>query len=192
MRKLLSVLAPTSLVLLALSSAVADSADKALALALARVAVHEGALAQPKDLDLIWQVTSRWGATSTERLRWLQAHSPRALGLKPPRLGDANAFTAELTAATTIPASVASGADRRKLAYWKVKVLPRWQSLLDRAERLVKGGQYDKPCPIEPITWGGPMDHEAAAADGRFPIGCEGTLNDGFTTRAALVAAGRR
>jgi hypothetical protein len=169
----------------------AESPDEALALSLARVAAHEGALSNPRDLNLIWQVTRRWGTTSTERLRWLQAHSPRALGLKPSRPGNANAFTAELSKTATIPASVASGASRQKLAYWQHKVMPKWQTLLGRARQLVGGAQYDEPCPIEPVTWGGPMDHEIAAANGRYPIGCEGTLNDGFAPRAMLVAAGR-
>jgi hypothetical protein len=111
--------------------------------------------------------------------------------LKSPKTGDANAFTAELAQTTTIPASVASGASRQKLAYWQHKVMPKWQTLLVRARQLVNGAQYDKPCPIKPVTWGGPMDHEIAAANGRFPIGCEGTLNDGFAPRAVLVAAGR-
>ena len=180
-----------ALLLLGANPASAGSADQALALALARVAVHEGALHNPRDLDLIWQVTSGQGSTSTERLRWLQAHSPRALGLKPARPRDANAFTAELVQGLTVPASVASGASRQKLAYWQHKVMPKWQQILERAEKLVAGAQYDKPCPLPPVTWGGPMDHEAAAADGRFPIGCEGTLNDGFAPRAVLVAAGR-
>jgi hypothetical protein len=170
--------------------ALSDSTDRALVLALARVAAHEGALQNPRDLDLVWQVTEGYGATSDRRLRFLQQHSPRALGLEPPRQGAKNAFAAELKRNDTLPASVAA-ADRGTKAYWTHKVMPRWQDLLDRAEYLVAGKPYARPCPLKPVTWGGPMDHESAREQGRYPIGCEGTLNDGFAPRRTFQDAGR-
>lgn len=169
----------------------ANAVDKALALALARVAAHEGALHSPADLDLIWQVTHRSGSNSAQRLRWLQAHSPRAIGLRAPKPKDANAFTAELDRTSNVPASIAAGASPQSLAYWRVKVMPKWVALLERADYLVGGGSYDKPCAVEPLTWGGPMDHEVAATSGLYAIGCKNTKNDGFTRRSALKAAGR-
>lgn len=164
----------------------ADSASRALALALAQVAAHEGALHNARDLDLIWQVVQNHGDSPQAQLRWLRAHSARALGLAPARDTDANAWSSELNHRGTIPASVAAGK-----GYWRVKVMPKWMELLTRAQSLVDGASYVKPCPIEPITWGGPMDHESAAADGRYPIGCVDVLNDGFASKAVLRAHGR-
>ena len=159
-----------------------------LALAVARVAAHEGAFQNTRDLDLVWQVVQNNGDDNDKRLGWLERHSPRALGLVTPRVTDANTWSAELDWTATVPASVAGGKDNY---YWRVIVVPRWLSLLERSRRLVDGEVYEKPCAVEPITWGGKMDHARAAAHGRYPIGCTGTLNDGFATADALRASGR-
>jgi hypothetical protein len=164
----------------------ADNARRSLALALAQVAAHEGALHNARDLDLIWQVVQNHGNSPQAQLRWLRTHSARALGLAPARHTDGNAWSSELNRRGTIPASVAAGQ-----GYWRMRVMPKWHGLLERAQSLVDGAAYAKPCPIEPITWGGPMDHVTAAADGRYPIGCSDVLNDGFASKAVLRAHGR-
>jgi hypothetical protein len=153
-----------------------------LALAVAQVAAHEGALRNLRDVDLIWQCVEARGDTDAKRLRWLQKHSPRALGLKPPKLGDVNAWSSELGRNATLPADVASG-DPKRQSYWRFRVMPRWAEVLARAQHLASGGRYEKPCPSTPTTWGGPMDHEVAAEMGLYPLGCQGTLNDGFAPR---------
>jgi len=164
-----------------------DRARQRLALALAQVAAHEGAFRNARELELIWQVVQNHGSTPQEQLDWLQAHSSRALGISPARETDRNAWSSELNARGTIPASVVE----RDAGYWRVKVMPKWSSILKRSQELVGGASYDKPCPIEPITWGGKMDLEIAAENGRYPIGCTDVLNDGFTTAEVLRAHGR-
>lgn len=164
-----------------------------LARAVAVVAAHEGALVSPRDLDLIWQATAYNGQTDEQRLGWLRSHSARALGSKPCVSGNCT-WSADLYAGAAIPAAVASG--RVSGGYWRTVTLPRFQHLLSRAKLLVNGAPYDKPCGIEPRTWGGVgrdgVDDRAVAARkfGRYPIGCAGTLNDGFAPAKAFRAAG--
>jgi hypothetical protein len=167
---------------LAESNALTKSQLK-LALHLAKVSAHEGAIVNPRDIDLVWQVTQNNGETVDRQIKFLEQHSGRAIGTKEPRDGDANKWSREMTYALTVPASIASA----NTGYWKAVTIPRFSKLLDRAKYLVAGGSYDKPCHIEPKTWGSVLlDSARAAKDGRFPIGCIGTINDGFTTKQEL------
>jgi hypothetical protein len=161
--------------------------ERRLARHLAAVAANEGALWSPRDLELIWQTVENRADTAAGRDRWLRQHSGRVLGTRKCRSGNCR-WSSQLGRGKTIPAAVAAG----KAGYWRVVVLPRYRELLRRARQLVAGRPYEKPCHIEPYTWGGVGkpggvdDRPHAADNGLYPIGCEGTLNDGFTTRGVL------
>lgn len=164
-----------------------------LARAIAVVAAHEGALKSPRDLDLIWQTTTYNAQTDEQKLTWLRGHSGRALGSKPCLHGNC-IWSVDLYQKAPVPAAVASG--RVSSGYWNAVTKPRFEKLLGRARELVQGAAYDKPCSIEPRTWGGVgrdgVDDRAVAAKrfGRYPIGCDGTLNDGFAPAKAFRDAG--
>jgi hypothetical protein len=160
-------------------------AQRKLALRVARVAAHEGALHNLADVDLVWQVTESRAKTTEKRSEFLAMHSGRAIGVKPCTGLTKNCeWSPLLDHKGTIPASVAIGDE----GYWRTIAIPAWQRVLARAEELVAGEPYVKPCRLDPYTWGSvKLDSKRAAADGLYPIGCTGTLNDGFTFKAALV-----
>ena len=140
------------------------------------MAANEGALWNLRDTALIWQVVENRGDDTKSRTRWLQKHSPRALGLKPCNGAGRNCqWSRNLRKEGTIPAGMAAGGD-----YWRYKLQPRWLEVLALAEQLVAGTTRDKPCPTPPDTWGGDMDWANAVAHGLVPCGCEGTLNEGW------------
>lgn len=155
------------------SAAAATNRD-ALALAIAKVAANEGALWNPRDTDLVCQVVRAAASTPEGRLAWLRSHSGRVLDRKPCLSGNCR-WTRNLDRGGSMPAGLAAGR-----AWWRAEMRPRWQEVLSRAEACVRGPLTDKPCHLPPQTWGGPMDVQQAVARGLFPIGCEGTLNDGF------------
>lgn len=192
-----TVAAAAALLLAAGTVCANDGAQSELALAVARVAAHEGALTNVRDVDLIWQVVRGHGADARERLRWLRQHSPRALGLVPTKAWDGNGWSAELSPRALVPASVAAGGDAQLVGYWRAVALPRWRLVLSRAQDLVARDVADGPCPSQPYSWGGvgrvtngADDREAAAARGLFPLGCRGTSNDGFAFRLARERIG--
>lgn len=165
-----------------------------LAKAVAVVAAHEGALKNLKDVDLVWQTVQFNGDTDEERLRWLRNHSGRSLGLKP--CTENNCTWSTSLGKKTLPASVAS-LGTVDPAYWKKVTAPRFERVYKRAQELVNGATYERPCAIDPHTWGGvgkdPLgadDREHAARDGLYPIGCTGVLNDGFAPKKAFALAG--
>jgi hypothetical protein len=161
-------------------------AERRLARHLAAVAANEGALQSPRDLELIWQATQFHGDTAEAQDRWLRRHSGRVLGTKTCLEGNC-LWSSQLGRGEEVPEAVPA----EKRDYWRVTVLPLYRGLLQRARRLVAGARYRKPCHIEPRTWGGVGradidDREHAAGEGLYPIGCEGTLNDGFAPRSAF------
>lgn len=162
------------------------SAERRLARHLAAVAANEGALQHPRDLDLIWQTVQNRAETAAGRDRWLRQHSGRVLGTRECLVGNC-LWSSQLARGVPIPV-----VPQAKEGYWRTVVIPRYRKLLARARRLVAGQQYEKPCVrIEPRTWGGVGrgdidDRPYAASEGLFPIGCEGTFNDGFAPRSAF------
>ena len=163
-------------------------AEQRLARNLAAVAANEGALHNIRDLELIWQTVQFHGNTAEEQDRWLKQHSGRVLGTKACTGGNCQ-WSSQLGHGKVVPAVVAAS----EAGYWREVVLPRYRRLLDRARQLVAGEAYSKPCRIEPRTWGGvgraptdADDREYAASEGYYPIGCEGTRNDGFAPRSAF------
>jgi hypothetical protein len=161
-------------------------AQERLSQHLAAVAANEGALRSPRDLELIWQTVQYRAKTVLKQDQWLRYHSGRVLGTRSCTTGNC-LWSRRLGAGWSVPSVVAASQG----GYWRHVVLPRYRELLERARRLVAGEPYDKPCRIEPRTWGGVGrdgvdDREHAAREGLFPIGCRGTLNDGFAPRKAF------
>lgn len=140
-----------------------------------RVCLNEGALLNVRECALVWQVVEGQADDAGGRMDWLAKHSPRVHGLRPCDRGNC-LWTRGLTRELSMPAALASGHE----PYWRVVLSPRAQEALLLVERLVSGEVVDRPCPVQPSTWGGPMDTRGALAGGLFPIGCSGTLNDGF------------
>lgn len=144
-----------------------------------RVGLNEGCLLNLRDCALVWQVVEGW---SEPRLPRLRRHSSRVLGLKPCTTGNCR-WSRDLSRDASVPAALASG----QAAWWRVVAAPRARAALAYVRKLVRGEIVDRPCPITPFTWGGPGDVQHAARNGLFPIGCEGTLNDGFAPLSAWV-----
>lgn len=161
-----------------------------LALELAVVAAHEGALDNLRDTALLFQVLESRARTDRGRLALLRAHSPRALGIEPCNGGNCRWSVELLHAPSTTPSSVDAG-------YWRTVRAPQWTLVQRKALGLVYGTDSDRPCPVAPWSWGGAMDLSGAWLERRLvPLGCEGTLNDGFAfaprTLSAATARGTR
>jgi len=160
--------------------------ERALAVAVAKVAANEASLqrVRPAEVALIWQVTSAHGETARERLIWLRGHSSCVLGVHPPMSGIRPGNCAWTRNLQDNDAEPEGWAERYPHLSW-VRYTGRWAQVRAFARRLVRGEPYERPCRGTPITWGGPMDHEHAAARGLVPMGCrdesgQPTLNDGF------------
>lgn len=143
-----------------------------------RTCINEGGLVSLRDCSLIWQVVEGQADTTEKRIDFIKRHSPRVHGLKPcaPTSGNCR-WVRGLSSDLTLPAELA--ADNVD-DYWRVIVVPRAKAAREHVDALISGAVVDRPCPIQPRTWGGLMDHEEAIRSGLYPIGCEGTLNDGF------------
>lgn len=166
-----------------------DKRLEQLALEVAVVAAHEGALDNLRDTALVWQVVEARARTTSGRLAFLRSHSGRALGLKPCNEGNCAWSTELLRAPSKTPESVDAG-------YWRAVRAPQWELVQRKALGLVYGTDADRPCPSAPYTWGGAMDIESAWLKRRLvPMGCHGTLNEGFRvapkTLRAVAARGR-
>jgi hypothetical protein len=159
------------------STAAAQENDRyksQLALELAVVAAHEGALYSLRDTALIYQVLEARASTDRSRLALLRAHSPRALGISPCAGGNCTWSVELLRAPSRPPASMDA-------AWWNAARADAWALVQRKALGLVYGVDNDRPCSRAPYTWGGAMDLEGAYdRRGLVPIGCEGTANDGF------------
>jgi hypothetical protein len=131
-----------------------------LALELAVVAAHEGALDNARDTALVWQVVEARALTTQARLMFLRAQPDEP------------------------PASLSS-------AWWNATRAPAWMEVRRYASELVYGIELWRPCPVAPYSWGYAGDLESAWLERRLvPVGCEGTMNEGFTVAPrALTAA---
>ena len=163
----------------------AASHSAALSHGIAMVSANEGALWNLRDVNLICQVTMGSASTHERRLRWLRGHSGRVMGDKPCKAGNCR-WTRNLTRhANALPANIASGKGGPKDwdAYWRVELAPRWQAIMDLADRCVLG-ELEKPCHLTPTTWDGRRWIHKAVMAGWMPVGCRGTLNEGFRRMA--------
>lgn len=150
------------------------SARDQLALELAVVAAHEGALENARDTALVWQVVEARALTTQARLNFLRAHSPRALGRKTCNVGNCVWSRELLLAPEEPPASLSA-------AWWKATRAPAWEELRRYASELVYGIELWRPCPAAPYSWGYAGDLQSAWLKRRLvPLGCEGVMNDGF------------
>lgn len=154
-----------------------------LALELAVVAAHEGALDNARDTALVWQVVEARALTTQARLIFLRAHSPRALGRKQCGVGNCVWSRELLQAPDEPPASLSS-------AWWNATRAPAWMEVRRYASELVYGIELWRPCPVAPYSWGYAGDLESAWLERRLvPVGCEGTLNEGFTVAPRSLTA---
>lgn len=154
-----------------------------LALELAVVAAHEGALENPRDAALVWQVVEARAFGTQSRLWFLRAHSPRALGRKACTVGNCLWSRELLLAPDEPPASLSA-------SWWKTTRESAWADVRRYASELVYGIEQWRPCPAAPYSWGYAGDLESAWLKRRLvPLGCEGTLNDGFAIAPRELSA---
>lgn len=160
------------------------SVTAALVLALFRVAINEGALANAREVSLIWQVTTAHGHGAGERLAWLRRHSPQALGLRiqdlrqPGMRGAAGnaAWASHLVLTCEKPEAL-----EVTQAWWNRARKDQCLIVAHLAEALVMGRVHDEPCEGHPTTWGGLMDHARAVRLGMVQHRCVGVLNEGWS-----------
>jgi hypothetical protein len=154
-----------------------------LALELAVVAAHEGALDNTPDTALVWQVVESRASTTQGRINFLRAHSPRALGRKACNYGNCVWSQELLEAPDEPPASLSA-------AWWTATRAESWQVLRRYASELVYGIELWRPCPAAPYSWGYAGDLKSAWIERRLvPLGCEGTMNDGFRVAPPSLTA---
>lgn len=192
-----SATAIVSAALLALMSSSTAHAYRAprdqLALELAVVAAHEGALDNTNDVALVWQVVEARAHTTADRLSFLRGHSPHALGRESRKglcMPEDNCWWSAqlLKAPDRVPSGFAKG-------WWAAARAERWLAVRRKAQELVYGVELWRPCPSRPYSWGGAMDVNGAWKERRLvPLGCAGTLNEGFAPapvelRQAISAA---
>jgi len=152
----------------------------------ARISANEGALHSHADAALVWQATRVNGDRARDgRAGWLSRHSPAVAGRRACARGNCR-WSPYLARDGRFPTGLAVTHD-----FWRVRVRPAWLSLLQYVDDLVLNDRDDDdPCAIEPATWGGKMDIVGARARGLYPIGCVGTLNDGFATARTCTVNG--
>lgn len=159
----------------------ANSLERALVSSVARVSADEGALQNPREVSLVWQVVEGHGKTTWARLTFLRRHSPHVLGLKPcGRL--LNCYWARQLdwSGDEPPAMLGQGVAPD---FWRVVTWPCWHTIQHMADALVHGRVHDRPCSRTPTTWGSRTsrrDLAYAHAHGLCALGCANTLNDGF------------
>ncbi len=157
--------------------------DRSLAATLAIVALHEGAIENPWETALVWQCAETNAHTPAGRLAWLRAHSPRATGYAAPFADDTNAWTARFNF-RDVPSGFADG------DYFRAVTMPRARQVLAYARGLVSGNETLRPCRVAPKSWATRASERVAAErSGLYPIGCVGTRNDGYATRAQIASA---
>ena len=165
----------------AMTGAAAVGETAAFSLAIAQVAANEASLSASRaDVALIYQVARSHGSSDTERLAWLRSHSSCVLTDRPRT--DRERMT------NCVWSRHLTDSDRRPHG-WRPD-WPRWRTYLDRwrrirrwASQLVTGEIADRPCPVDPATWGGRrIDMAQALRRGLRPVGCIGTVNEGFVS----------
>lgn len=157
-------------------------AERDLSLAVAKVAANEASLARsrPADVALIWQVTEAHGTDAAGRLGWLRSHSSCVLTDRP--LSDYErrsncVWTRGLDDSRRAPEGWAEAYPHLS---WS-RFAGRWAQVRTVARLLVSGRRTERPCPRTPDTWGGrELDMEQALRRGLRPVGCVGTVNEGF------------
>lgn len=160
------------------SPTIAGALERALALAIAKVAANEASLSATRaDVALIWQVTEGHGSTHAERLAWLTAHSSCVMTDRALRRSERR---------TNCRWSRGLRDDDLEPAGWIARwgpwaaYAPRWARVRLYALRLVRGERRLRPCAERPWTWGGAMDHERALRRGLRRVTCVGTRNAGY------------
>jgi len=163
----------------ATSTNTAHAALLDFALWVARVAANEGAFVNRPEAALVWQTARSSAKTTEKRAAWLAKHSPRVHGSRPCKVGNC-CWTPNLTRSDAMPDGIALG--RHPLDVWNIRVAPIWRDTLRYVDWMVLGDRTSEdPCPITPKTWGCEADRKRALREGLYPIGCRGTLDDGFT-----------
>lgn len=152
-------------------------AEEELALALAKVIVNEAGWESRPDAYLIWQTVRGSGQTAEARLAWLREHSSCVLGTEPLTGRRARGFgnchwTRNLTDSDAEPAGWPAGLP------WDRHV-PLWRRIRAFSRHLVRV-RAPQVCSERPHTWGGRMDEERALERGMRPLGCTGTVNEGY------------
>jgi hypothetical protein len=159
-----------------------DEREEALALAVAQVCANERSLssAQPADCALIWQAVRHHGSTTEDRLAWLTRHSDCVLTDRDMTarelLGNCR-WSRYLTASDARPLNWPTNLE------WSEHT-SRWERMRSFCRGLVAGrtprGGF--PCPLDPDTWGGRMDHDRAISRGMRSASCaaEGLRNQGY------------
>ncbi len=154
-----------------------DRAD--LVLALARVAYNEAGDNEP-DLALIWAATRAHGETDRARLGFLYRHSPCATAQLPDSIAYQRPgrcrWTRNLDHRGQQPRGWIPSRDGR----WTSRDRDRWLAHLERAGEFVRGERVLDVCPETPWTWDGRRWIAERVAEGRRPLGCTGTLNEGY------------
>lgn len=151
--------------------------ELALALAVAQVCVNEASWNSPADCALVYQATESHGRTPEARLDWLERHSHTVFSSCIAGRGNCR-WTPGLTWSDAEPEGWPEAAPP-----WSTYV-DRWRRIRELAEALVTGRIRRRPCPRGVVTWGGPMDIDAALRRGLRPLECRGTLNTGFARGA--------
>jgi hypothetical protein len=158
------------------------SDERALALAVAKVAVNEATLAEiePADVALIAQVTEQHGATAHAKLAWLSLHSSCVLTDRELRPGERRTnciWTRGLTDSDREPAGFAES----QSAPWRSYVA-RWRDVRITALALVQHrSRVPYPCEGRPTTWGSRrLDLRRAIERGLRPLVCSTRGNVGF------------
>lgn len=151
------------------ASSVKASYEDELVLAVAKVCANEASLRSEAfaDCTLIWQTARH----REDPLEWLQRHSSCVLGDRE-AVGNCR-WSRHLDLKGTEP----EGFD----AVWENFRLI-WVMMLDHVRALVRGEGRDV-CPVDPDTWGGPMDEGRARRAGWVLVLCRGTANSGWLWR---------
>ena len=177
----LALAAAVALIFVSLTCEVrANGSRDALALGIAKVSANEGAIWSPEETGLVCQVVMGSGPTDGARLRWLQRHSGRVMGLRECKSGNCLWSRNLMRNAKTMPANIASGTSIKNWkAYWRVELSPRWERVMRDAEACVRG-ELAPVCHLPPKTWDGRRWSHKAMMNGWVAIGCEGTSNEGY------------
>lgn len=159
-------------------------AQRALALAIAKVAVNEASLAhcRPADVALIAQVANGHGYTDVERLAWLRQHSSCVLTDRPLRRGEERTnclWTRTLLDSDEQPAAWPAHLE------WSGYVT-RWRDVRRLALLLVlHRARTPYPCIGHPTTWGSRvLDMGIATRRGLIALDCTTVGNVGFVRGA--------
>lgn len=162
------------------------SVQDQLAHAVVQVCVNEAGFRRPRDCGLVWQTVARFGrrgaaSASERRLAYIRRHSCRVLGQeyclrpRPCPAGRNCQWTQHLTPDDVPPLNWPDNARFPTTS---------WRRARAHVRRLMAGIE-DLPCAGQPITWGGSMDAERAAAQGLVALDCGDTVNTGYARAGA-------